>query len=66
MVTRGERKRGINWEFVIKRYPLLYITQMNNRDLLYSTRNYIQYYVITYNGKQSENMNQTKSHLYVN
>ena len=66
MVTRGERKRRINWEFVINRYPLLYIKQMNNRDLLYSTRNYVQYYVITYNGKQSENMIQTKSHLYVN
>ena len=66
MVTRGERKRRINWEFVINRYALLYIKQMNNRDLLYSTRNYVQYYVITYNGKQSENMIQTKSHLYVN
>ena len=26
----------------------------NNKDLLYSTGNYIQYLVITYNGKESE------------
>ena len=25
-----------------------------NPDILYSTRNYIQYFVITYNGKESE------------
>ena len=28
--------------------------QINNKDLLYSTGNYIQYFVITYNGKESE------------
>ena len=27
---------------------------MNNKDLLYSTGNYIQYLVTTYNGKESE------------
>ena len=26
----------------------------NNKDLLYSTRNYIQYHVISYNGNKSE------------
>ena len=46
---------GINQEFGIKRYTLLYIKQINNKDLLYSTGNYIQYPVITYNGKESEN-----------
>ena len=35
-------------------YTLLYIKQINN-DLLYSTGSYIQYLVITYNGKESEN-----------
>ena len=28
--------------------------KINNKDLLYSTGNYIQYLVITYNGKESE------------
>ena len=27
---------------------------MNDKDLMYSTGNYIQYTVITYNGKESE------------
>ena len=35
-------------------YTLLYIKQINNKVLLYSTGNYIQYLVITYNGKESE------------
>ena len=30
---------------------------VNNKDLLYSTGNYIQCLVITYNGKESENKN---------
>ena len=34
---------GINWEFEINRYTLLYIKQINNKDLLYSTGTYIQY-----------------------
>ena len=29
-----------------------YIKYINNRDLLYSTENYIQYLVMTYNGKE--------------
>ena len=34
---------------------------MNNKDLLYSTGNYIQCLIITYNGKESE-----KEHMYYN
>ena len=30
------------------------IKKQNNKDLLYSAENYIQYLVITYNGKESE------------
>ena len=45
---------GINWEFGINIYTLLYIKEINNKDLLYSTGNYIQYLVIAYNGKESE------------
>ena len=33
---------------------LPYIKQINNKDLLYSIGNYIQYLIITYNGKASE------------
>ena len=42
---------GKNEEFGINIYPLLYIKYLTNKDLLYSRRNYIQYLVITYNGK---------------
>ena len=34
-------------------YTLPYIKYINNKDLLYSTGNYIQYVVITYNGKEN-------------
>ena len=33
---------------------LLYIKQISNKDLLYNTRNYAQYFVLTYMGKASE------------
>ena len=42
------KKSGIN------RYTLLYIKQINNKDLVYSSGNYFQYLVIPYNGKESE------------
>ena len=45
---------GINEEFGINRYTLLYIKWIKNEDLLYSTGNYIQYLIITYNGKEPE------------
>ena len=49
--TKGEREeRGIKKEYAIKRYKL-YIKQINNKDLLYYTGNYIQYIIITYNRK---------------
>ena len=34
MVTKREREEGINWEFGINRYTLLYIKQINNKHLL--------------------------------
>ena len=53
MVTKGERwgedKLGI-WEEHIHTT----IHKINNKDLLYSTENYTQYFVITYMGKESE------------
>ena len=35
-------------------YTPLYVKQINKKDLLYSTGNYIQYLVIAYNGKEPE------------
>ena len=54
MVTKGERREGISSEFGINRYTLLYTKSVTNKDLLFSTGNYIQYPVITYNEKESE------------
>ena len=55
-----EKRGGINWKLGINRYTLLYIKQINNKNLLYSTGNYIQYLIITYNGKESE-----KEYIYI-
>ena len=41
---------GMDWEFGISRCKLLYIEWKNNKVLLYSTGNYIQYPVINHNG----------------
>ena len=41
---------GINQEFGINRYTSLYVKQIN-RDLQYSSSNYSQYLVKTYNWK---------------
>ena len=49
---RGKGGGGINQEYRINKYTLPYIKQINNKDLLYSTGNYIQYLIITYNGKE--------------
>ena len=56
--TYGYRSRkwdgegGINQEFGINRYTVPYIKWINNKDLLYNTGDYIQYLIITYNGKE--------------
>ena len=52
---------GMEWEFGISRCKLLYREWMNNKVLLYSTGNNIQYLVITCNGKESE-----KEYIYLN
>ena len=52
----GER----NWEFGIDIYTLLYIKQIINKDLLYSTGDSTEYSAITYMGKESE-----KEQIYV-
>ena len=53
---------GINWEFGINIYTLLYIKEINNKNLLYSTGNYIQHLVITYNRKESV---KEYTHIYI-
>ena len=45
---------GMDWEFGISRYKLLYIGWINNKVLLHRTGNYIQYLVINHNRKEYE------------
>ena len=48
IVTRGKAGGGeINWEFGINIHTLLYIKEINNKDILYSARNTAEYSVIT-------------------
>ena len=47
MVAKGEGNGGgLVWEFGVSRCKLVYIEWINNKVLLYSTGNYIQYPVI--------------------
>ena len=68
MVTGGKAGAGggINWEIGIDIYTLLYIKEINNKYLLYSTGNYIQYLVISYNGRESVKENiHTHTYIYI-
>ena len=51
--VRGGR-RGLDWVFGISRRKLLYMEWINNKILLYSIENYIQYPIINHNGKEYE------------
>ena len=42
----------MEWEVGVSRCELLYIEWINNKVLLHSTENYIQYPVINHNGKE--------------
>ena len=48
------RERGINQEIGFNIYTLLYIKQITNKDLLYSTGNSTQYSVMAYMVKESK------------
>ena len=48
----GEGRGGM--ECGISRCKLLYIEWINNKVLLYSTENYIQYPMINHNGKENK------------
>ena len=53
VVAKEERGGGgMDWEFGISRCQLLYIDWINNKILLCSTGNCIQYAVINHNGKE--------------
>ncbi len=49
---REKGGEGKDWESEISRCKLLHIGWINNKILLYSTGNYIQYPVINHNGKE--------------
>ena len=42
----------MEWEVGVSRCKILYIEWINNKALLYTTGNYIQYLVINHNGKE--------------
>ena len=50
--TKAKAGGQTNEEFEINIYTLLYIKEVTNKDLLYSTGAHTQYLVITYNGKE--------------
>ena len=53
MVAKGEGYGGgMEWEVGVSRCKLLYIEWINNKVLLFSTGNYIQYPVTNHNGKE--------------
>ena len=53
MVAKGERVGGgMEWEVGVSRCKLLYMEWINNKVLLYSTENYIQYPMINHSGKE--------------
>ena len=62
VVANGEQGwgGGKEWEFGVSRCKLSYIEWINNKALLYSTGNYIQYPVINHNGKEYE-----KEYIYI-
>ena len=43
---------GVDWEFGVSRCKQFYIGWINNKILLYSTGNYIQYLMINHNEKE--------------
>ena len=49
---RGKVGEGINQKFVMNTYILLYIRQIINQELLYSTENSTQFSVVTYMRKE--------------
>ena len=57
---KGRGEGQTNFEFGINRYRLLYMKQITNKDLLYSTGNYSQHPVKNHNGKEYK-----KEYIYI-
>ena len=64
MITKGKVGIGISQEFEINIYILIYRKQIN-KDLLYSTGNYIQYFTVTSNEKESEKNKDTHTYMTI-
>ena len=61
MVAKGEGSGGgMEWEYGISRCKLLYVEWIDNKVLLYSPGNYIQYPGINQSGKEYE-----KEYIYI-
>ena len=53
MFAKGEAVGGgVEWEAGVSRCKLLYMEWINDKVLLYSTENYIQYPMMNQNGKE--------------
>ena len=52
LLPKGGGEGRKDWDFGLSRCKLLYIERVNNRTLLYSTENYIQYPMINHNGRE--------------
>ena len=53
VVVKGEEAgQGMEWEVRVSRFKLLCIEWINNKVLLYSTEDYIQYPMVNHNGKK--------------
>jgi len=61
MINGQQRVGEIDWEFEIDMYTLLYLKWINNKDLLYSTGNYAQYYVTIKMGKNLKKNGDTET-----
>ena len=51
LVAKGEGE-GMDWKFGVNKGKLLYSRLINNKDLLHSAGNYIQYPMVNHNGKE--------------
>ena len=58
VVAKGEGLgEGMEWEVEVSRCELLCLERINNKVLLYSTENYIQYSIINHNGREFQKQN---------
>ena len=55
----------MNWKIGIDIYTLLYIKQITNKDLLYSTGNSTQYSVMAYMEKESKENEWRYIYIYI-